>query len=108
MAAAVTISKTSVFGDRKAVQASIALSGNYATGGEAIVASSFNLTVIDRLMFEGLVVDGSSTALLPSYNATTGKIMFFEGVAAAAPFAEKNNAEAYVAGSACRVLVIGY
>lgn len=108
MAAAVTVVKTSVFGDRKAVQANIAFSGTYTTTGEAVAPSAFGLSVIDRVLFEGATLDSSSTALLPAWNATTGKIMLFEGVAAAAPFAEKNNTEAYVAGTTARVLVIGY
>lgn len=107
MAATVTISKRSQWGDRINVQATIAFSGTYPTGGEVIVPSNFNLQVIERLLFEGLILDGSSTALLPTYNATTGKVMCFEGVAAGAPFAEKTASEVYVAGSSIRVMAIG-
>lgn len=108
MAVAATIVKKGVWGDRRAHSASLVFSGNYATGGEAVTASTFGLQYLEDVIVHGLAVDGSSTALLCSYNPTTGKIMCFEGVAAGTPFAEKTNAEAYVASATVRVTALGW
>ena len=110
MAVAITINKISVFGDRKAIQATLVFSSNYATGGEAVTAANFGLNTLELLMFDGVAVSTDvATATAVKYNSATGKIVHYEsGGAINAALAEKTNAEAYPTGSNVRALAIGF
>lgn len=105
----VTIVRKSVWGDRRAVTATIALdTGDYAAGGFSVAASDFGLQVIDEIICHvGLEVSATPTAQLYQYNGATGKIRVFQSAAADAPFNEKG-AEPFGSGASVRVLVIGY
>ena len=96
----------------------ITFSGNYATGGETIPAVSFGLKAILFIApINGVTgVDaGGVTGTLPTFNiavnGTSVVVRQLEDAAGAAgtPLGqEKTNAEAYVANSVHRVLIIGY
>lgn len=96
----------------------LTFSGNYATGGETIQATSFGLLgILFIAPINGLTgVDaGGITGTLPTFNiASNGRSVVVrqleQNVAGAGtPYGqEKTNAEAYVANSVHRVLVIGY
>lgn len=112
MAVTVTqIGRRTVFGDRRVGIYDVALSGNYATGGEPVTAANFGLNFIDVVNVCGAVTDvaATPTALLGQYVAATGStgtIRLFEAAAAGASFTEKP-VEAYGTGSTVRVMVIG-
>lgn len=50
----------------------ITFDSSYPTGGESISASSFKGSSFVRLM-----LDPSTTGIVPSYNSSTGKVMAF-------------------------------
>lgn len=106
-----TVNKISVWGDRRAVRATLAFdTGDYAAGGVAVTPGQFGLTVIDEMVFPGISIEvaATPTANLPYYNPATSKIQMFQGSTSAdAPFNEKG-AEAFGSGANVRVLVIGY
>lgn len=94
----------------------IALSGNYATNGEVILASRFGLSRIYAVI--------PLQAIVGAANAVTGELPKFDiaadrrsvnlrliedaaGAAGATLGVEKNNAEAYAANSILDVLVLG-
>jgi hypothetical protein len=108
MAIAVTVVKRTVFGDQRVVFADIVFSGNYATGGEALAASDLGLNAINYLTVDGASpATALSTAVIQKYNYSTSKMLSFEAAASAAPFIEKDNAEAYITGQFVRVMAIG-
>jgi hypothetical protein len=109
MAIAVTVAKRTVFGDQRVVFADIVFSGNYATGGEALVAADLGLNVINFLTVDGASpATALTTAVVQKYNYATGKMLSFEtGSTSAAPLSEKDNAEAYITGQFCRVMAVG-
>lgn len=59
-------------GKRQIVSGSILFDNSYPTGGEAITAADFGLTVLDNLGF-----GGGQKGLDFDYNKTTGKIMVY-------------------------------
>ncbi len=107
MAVAFTQIKRSVYGTDRVVYGTLAFSGSYATGGEAVTPATFGLTRIDLVVFDGAVVASDlSTACSPKFNAATSKIAQYESGAANAPLAEKG-VEAYVTGANVNVIVFG-
>lgn len=108
MAVAITpAGRRTVFGDRRVGFYDLVFSGTYTTGGEAVTAASFGLNSIDLILTEATISTATTTAEIIAYTASTGKIQMFESGAANAPLAEKGSAEAYVAGTNARVMVIG-
>jgi len=87
----------------------LTFSGNYATGGEAITASTFGLRRISRLVLHNGVAASAdlATSNPVAYNSGTGKIAFYESGASGAATAEKTNAEAYPTGSFLDVSAFG-
>jgi hypothetical protein len=113
MAITVTqVGRRTVFGDRRVGFFDVAFSGNYATGGEAVTASSFGLADIDFIdASAGVASPTNTTAVLVSYfptNSNSGFLQSWESGAANAPLAEKNNAEAYITGQTARMMVVGH
>jgi len=108
MAVTFTQIKKSVYGSDRVVTGTLAFSGNYATGGEAVTPATFGLTRIDLIIFDGLAIatDGG-TANGVKYNAATGKVLQYESAATGLALLEKTNSEAYATGSNANVLVIG-
>lgn len=105
-----TITRTSVWGDRKVVTASLALdTGDYAAGGVAVTPAQFGLQVIDEVIVtQAIEVSATPTAHIAMYNPSTSKIRVFQaGANAGDPLPEKG-AEAFGSGANFRVLVIGY
>lgn len=109
MAVSVTqVGKRSVFGDRRVVVADLAFSGNYATGGEALSASSFGLSRLDALVLPGAAVAADeATAVVIAYDYTGGKVVAYEGSTAGTALSEKTNAEAWPTGAYARCIAIG-
>lgn len=108
--ATVSVTRSSVWGDRRCVDATISFdTGDYAAGGIAFDAADFGLsTKIDFMLTEpGYEVAATPTYNLYRWNSTTSKLEVIQAAAADAPFAEKG-AEAFGAGANVRVLVIGY
>lgn len=112
MAVSATIVRRSVFGNRKIVIADLTFSGNYATGGEALAASTLGLRSFDTVILDGVAVAADlATALGAKYNYGTSKIAFYEGGVTAAEgvaFSEKTNGEAYPTGCVVRATAIGH
>lgn len=95
----------------------LSFSGNYATGGETIQASSVGLKRITAVVpLDSLIRAANGvTGVMPVFDvASDGKSVVVRaledaaGVAGATIGAEKTNAEAYVANSELDVLFIGY
>ena len=108
--ATVSVTRTSVWGDRKCVDATISFdTGDYAAGGVALTPANFGLsTKIDFILTEpGYEVSATPTYNLYRWNSTTAKLEVIQSAAAGAPFTEKG-VEAFGAGANVRVLVIGY
>lgn len=94
----------------------LTFSGNYATGGETVLASTLSLKrILAVLPADGLIHTASSAAgVLPVFDvAADGRSVVIRAAelggtgAAGDPFQEKTNAEAYVANSFLNVLVVG-
>lgn len=110
MAVAFTeVGRRTTMGDRRVIIGDLVFSGNYATGGEAVTPALFGLGLrIDQMLFSGAAVATAlTTAVLLSFNPLTNKILSYEAAASAAPFIEKDNAEAYITGQTVRVMVVG-
>lgn len=96
----------------------ITFSGNYATGGETLNASDFNLKFIAHISTINAITGvnaGGVAGTVPTFviasNGRSVVVRQLEDAAGAAGTTfgqEKTNAEAYVAGSVHRVLVIGW
>lgn len=107
-----TINRKSVWGDRRAVSATLAFdTGDYVTGGIPVTAAQFGLSVLDEIIPLGAALDVAATpsALLARwvYSASAPKIQLFESAGAGASLTEKP-AEAMGTGATMRVLAIGY
>lgn len=110
MAVAVTqVGRKSVFGDKTVKFFDLVFSGNYATGGEALTAATLGFKSVDFVTVDGgSPATALTTATVQKYNYATEKMLTYEAAASAAPFIEKDNAEAYITGQFCRVMVVGY
>lgn len=111
MAVAVSNVRKMVWGDRVAVACTLTFSGNYATGGEALVYTQIPhlSSKIDDVLFDGIAVSADlATATPVKFNSATGKIASYEGSAAGTALSEKTNAEVYATGLNVRAIVIGY
>jgi hypothetical protein len=98
-----------VHGSERAHSRRLTFSGNYATGGEAITASTFGLRRITRLIPHAGVASSSdvATSIPIGWNTATSKLLFYEGSAAGTALSEKTNAEAYPTGCFIDVTVFG-
>lgn len=108
--AAITGVKDAVVGNRDIRSRRLTFSGNYATGGEAVLASLFNLRQIERLLPHGGVAIASdrATAIPIFWDAANAKFTFYEGSAAGTALSEKTNAEVYPTGCFIDVTVLGF
>jgi hypothetical protein len=101
-----------VSGNKKVKVRKLTFSGNYATGGESLTASTTNvgLKKIDQVIFHGGVAAASdlATGVPVFYNHATSKVVFYEGSAAGTALSEKTNAEAYPTGCHVYATIIGY
>ena len=90
-----------VHGNERVHSRRLTFSGNYATGGEAISASTFGLRRMSRLVFHGGAASASdvATGIPVNWNTATSKVVFYEGSAAGTALSEKTNAEAYPTGA---------
>lgn len=88
----------------------LTFSGNYATGGESLVASDVALKKVTQVLIHGGVAAASdlATAIPVFYDYATSKFTFYEGSAAGTALSEKTNAEAYPTGCKLRATFIGY
>lgn len=109
MAVTVTqIGRRTVFGDRRVGFYNVVFSGTYATGGEAVTAASFGLSDLEFIQSNPSVSTASTTGEIVAFNSGTSKLQMFESGAANAPLIEKQNAEAYVAGTNANIMVVGH
>lgn len=99
-----------IYGNKRVKVRDLVFSGNYATGGESVVASDVGLQTIEQVQPHGGVAAAAdlATANPIFYNHATSKFTFYEGSSAATALTEKDNAEAYPTGSKVRVTFIGY
>ena len=114
--ATATLSFTLATNGRQRVGKQIHLSGtltpsaddDYAAGGLSVSASTFGLNRLDDVRIHGVVADGATAATAFEavyYDATAGKIQFFEQGAGAGPFPESNNTA--LSGYTLRVTAVG-
>jgi hypothetical protein len=98
-----------VHGAERAHSRRLTFSGNYATGGEAISASTFGLRRMTRLIPHAGVASSSdvATSIPIGWNTATSKLVFYEGSAAGTALSEKTNAEAYPTGCFIDVTAFG-
>lgn len=87
----------------------LTFSGNYATGGESLTASTLGINSINGVhVLTGVAVSSDkATALGVAYDHATSKFLFYEGSTAGTALSEKTNAEAYPAGLVVQVAVYG-
>jgi hypothetical protein len=89
----------------------LTFSGNYATGGEAIAASSVGggLKKIEHVFIQGGVAmaSGVATGVAIGWDQANLKFVFYEGSAAGTALSEKTNAEAYPTGCFIDVTFVG-
>jgi hypothetical protein len=109
VATKITCSSSSVKRQIGRASRRLTFSGNYATGGEAITASTFGLRRITRLIPHAGVASSSdvATSIPIGWNTATSKLLFYEGSAAGTALSEKTNAEAYPTGCFIDVTVFG-
>lgn len=96
-----------VMGNRRVHARRLTLSGNYATGGEAIAGttalnrSTFGLSKVTRVILHNGVAAAAdlATGVPIAYNTATGKLVAYEGSAAGTALSEKTNAEAWPTGA---------
>lgn len=108
-AAKITGVQDTTIGNKKLRGRRLTLSGNYATGGEAVTAANLGLRKIEHVIVQGGVAAASdlTTAIPVFYNQATSKLVFYEGSAAGTALSEKTNAEAYPTGCFVDVTAIG-
>lgn len=110
----VSVQADTVWGNKKVVVRTLTFSGNYATGGETINASSFGLKAIEQIFLNGNLALSTDKAtanpvgITIASNGTSVVVTQYEGSAAGTALSEKTNAEAYATGSNIRVTVVGY
>lgn len=94
----------------------LAFSGNYATGGESITAQAVGMKQVYAVIPLDTMVRAAAgtTGVQPVFDIASDFRSFTvrmledaAGVAGATIGVEKNNAEAYIAGSQINVLVLG-
>jgi len=99
----------SVWGNKRVKVRDITFSGNYATGGEALVASDVDLRVIEQVIPQGVASAADlATSNSVHYDHANNKLVFYESGASGTAQAEKTNGEAYPTGSILRATFIGY
>lgn len=98
-----------VVSNRKMVTRRLTFSSNYATGGEAVTASTFGLRVLNRVIPNGGVAMASdkATGIPIAWDAANLKFVFYEGSSAGTALSEKTNSEAYPTGCFIDVTAIG-
>lgn len=104
------------FGPFKAAIRDITLdTGTYVTGGNVVTAASMGLRTIDFVDFgTGVMTGGSSGAtgnglgVTYASNRQSVTIQQYESAASAAPFLQKDSAEATVANATFRVMFYSY
>lgn len=102
-----------VEGNMKVKVRDAVFSGNYATGGETILASDVNLRRIFQVRSTGVATSTDLATANPigvRINAagTSAIVTQYEGSAAGTAISEKTNAEAYATGSNIRLTFLGY
>jgi hypothetical protein len=66
------------FGHQRQVTVSVTFDNSYPTGGEAVTAGDFGLSVIEDVIVHGPAANAAGTAGLPvHYNRSTGKLQLF-------------------------------
>lgn len=91
----------------------LVFSGNYATGGETLQASTLGMKKFDQLISHGNLATSTDLAtanpvgIKVSSSGTSATVTQYEGAASGAALGEKTNAEAYATGSNIRVTAIG-
>lgn len=113
----VTEASNTVWGHQRKTVYDLTFSGNYATNGETVNASSVGLNKFHEVYSVGNV----SAASTPTTAVPLGYIIASSGAsvairayelggtgAAGDPLREKDNAEAYIAGQTVRVAFVGY
>src|SRR5215469_9133829 len=81
-----TINRVHVVGDQKVMDVSFSANGSYATGGDTLAPASVGLDVIDFIVFtpDSSAGAGTPSAVVWSWNSSTGKIMMYvQGTAGA-------------------------
>jgi hypothetical protein len=87
--------------------------GTYTTGGFTVTAAQFGMKHIDFVSVGSLATSGTSgvsalgIGIQYAAGGTSINVQAYESAAANVLFAEKTSAEAYVASTTVRVLVIG-
>jgi hypothetical protein len=109
-AAVISGSPDTIWGNKDVRPRRLTFSSNYATGGEAITASTFGLKKLEQLLLQGGVAAASdkATAIPVFYDQANSKLTFYEGSAAGTALSEKTNAEAYPTGCFLDVVAIGF
>src|SRR4051812_39797556 len=109
MAVAITQIARFSLGNKRAKIVDLTLSGNYATGGEALTARTLGFKKLEFVCFNGPAVSTDLATSNPvSYDYSTAKLVSYESGASGTASAEKTNSEAYATGSHVRALCIGY
>ena len=102
------VERRTVFGDRRAVVASLTFSDNYETGGYVLTPALLGLQRLDMLICDSMVAaDAGTTGVIPHMDYANNKLQMFEGSAAGTALTEKTNAEAMPASAKLRVIAIG-
>lgn len=79
-----TVSKQTVFGNRKVVFAKVTFDSSYPTGGESLVPSDLGLKSIDFISDQTAAADAGTTAIVTKYDYTNQKLQAFWGNAGTA------------------------
>lgn len=108
MAIAVTqVGRRTVFGDRRVGFYDVVFSGTYPDGGEPLSPALLGLNFIDYVSTDIGPATDRETAVLVGWDPVAGTLLNYEAAASAAPFIEKDTAEAYITGQTARIMVVG-
>ena len=105
---------TSVWGNKRIRVFNVVFSGNYATGGETVTASTLGLRRIDQVILNGNLATSTDLATANPVGCvlnaagTSFTLTQYEGSAAGTALSEKTNAEAYATGSNIDITVVGF
>src|SRR4051812_33873384 len=103
-----------VVSNKRARVRTLTFSGNYTTGGEAIVPSSVGLKKFEQVISHGNLATSTDLAtanpvgFVINSTGTSVTVTQYEGSAAGTALSEKTGAEVYATGSNIRVTFIGF
>lgn len=94
-------------GRQRQVSGTLTANGTYTTGGDAVAASLFGMSVVESFQFDSAFTNGTE-AMVSQYHPSSGKLQhFWTGGAVSSELDEITSSDT-ITGFSARVTVRGY